>query len=62
MNLTKVSAGEITACCTTMFGGVILEKYISNMVHTTFEKKASFLTEDLDLWYHGGLEDIASTV
>ncbi|TNV85120.1 hypothetical protein FGO68_gene1907 [Halteria grandinella] len=62
MNLTKVTEGQINTCNGILFGGSILEKYLSGAIRTGFEKKASFLTEELDLWYHGGIEDLGQSV
>lgn len=62
MNLTKETSSEINKCCLTMFGGSILEKYISGLIKTNFEQKAAFLTEEVDLWYHGGIEDMSTHV
>ena len=45
-----------------MFGGSILEKYFTSLVHLGFDERATFLTEELDLWYHGGIEDMATNV
>lgn len=45
-----------------MFGGSILEKYFTSLVQLGFDERATFLTEELDLWYHGGIEDMATNV
>jgi hypothetical protein len=45
-----------------MYLGSILEKHFSSMITFHFDTHASFLTEELDLWYHGGLEDMGTNV
>ena len=45
-----------------MFGGSVLEKFFTGLVRFRFDMHAPFLTEELDLWYHGGIEDMASNV
>lgn len=62
MNLTNVTAKQINLCNGILFGGSILEKLFSGMLRTNFDEKASFLTEELDLWYHGGIDDIGMSV
>ena len=46
----------------TMFGGSVLERYFTGIVTEVFDSHSSFLTDELDLWYHGGIEDIATHV
>ena len=45
-----------------MFGGSVIEKYFTSIVRTAFDANAAFLTEELDLWYNGGLEDMGTNV
>jgi hypothetical protein len=63
MNITSgISELEILSCSMTMFGGSILEKYFAEKMTEYYTKDKSFLTDQLDLWYHGGLEDMATHV
>lgn len=58
MNITEgTSEVELDACCMAMYGGSILDKYISGVATEVLDKHASFLTDELDMWYHGGIED-----
>ena len=57
-----VTSIVINNCNSILFGGSILEKVLSGKIRTKFERKASFLTEELDLWYHGGIDDISMSV
>jgi hypothetical protein len=45
-----------------MYLGSILEKHFSSLITFHFDTHASFLTDELDLWYHGGLEDMGTNV
>jgi hypothetical protein len=45
-----------------MYLGSILEKYFSSMITFHYDTHAAFLTEELDLWYHGGIEDMGTNV
>lgn len=49
-------------CTLTMYAGSILERHLANMIVFYYDTHASFLTEELDLWYHGGLEDMGTNV
>jgi|LauGreDrversion4_2_1035121.scaffolds.fasta_scaffold218947_2 hypothetical protein len=63
MNVTDgTSQGELEACCLTMYASSVLEKYFSGVATEIFDVHASFLTEQLDFWYHGGFEDLATNV
>jgi hypothetical protein len=62
MNLTEESAQKITECTFTMYMGSILEHHFSSLITFHFDTHAAFLTEELDLWYHGGLEDMGTNV
>lgn len=62
MNLTNETSDKIFYCTMTMYVGSILEKHFSGLITFYFDHHASFLTEDLDLWYHGGLDDMGANV
>lgn len=49
-------------CVGVMYIGQILERHLANMITFHFDTHTSFLTEDLDLWYQGGLEDMGTNV
>ncbi len=50
----------MTECLMMLYTGARLESLVSVLVLPQYEKKAAFLTEDLDLWFHGGLDDMAN--
>ena len=62
MNLTEESAEKLTQCTLTMYLGSILEHHFSSLITFHFDTHASFLTDELDLWYHGGIEDMGTNV
>jgi hypothetical protein len=45
-----------------MYIGSILTHYYANLITFHFDTHAAFLSEELDLWYHGGLEDMGTQV
>jgi hypothetical protein len=45
-----------------MYVGSILESHFANAITFHYDTHAAFLTEELDLWYHGGLEDMGTQV
>jgi len=49
-------------CSLMMYVGMKLEPIASLYLLSEDEKNAAFLSEELDLWYHGGLDDMASHV
>ena len=52
----------MTQCAIIMYLGVKLEPIASFYLLSEDEKNAAFLSEELDLWYHGGLDDLAANV
>ncbi len=62
MNLPDESSTKIAECTFVMYIGAILEAHYANMIAFHFDTHAAFLTEELDLWYHGGLEDMGTNV
>lgn len=62
MNLPDESSEKIALCTLTMYIGSILEGHFSSMLTFHYDVHAAFLTEELDLWYHGGLEDMGTNV
>ena len=62
MNLKGESAQKIYLCAMTMYGGTVIEKYITSKIRNDYDSHSAFLTEELDLWYNGGIEDMASNV
>ena len=62
MNLPNESAQKIAECSLVMYAGSILEHHLANMITFHYDTHAAFLTEELDLWYHGGLEDMGTSV
>jgi glycosylphosphatidylinositol phospholipase D len=62
MNLTEESPQKLVECTLTMYLGSILERHFSSLITFHFDTYASFLTEELDLWYHGGIEDMGINV
>jgi hypothetical protein len=45
-----------------MYISSILEEYLTSSVTYLLDLHSAFLTEELDLWYHSGLEDMGSHV
>lgn len=60
MGYANETAEKIEKCTTIMFVGSILERYFSDMITFKYENHTAFLTEELDLWFHGGLSDMAN--
>jgi glycosylphosphatidylinositol phospholipase D len=52
----------MTECVLMMFIGARLEALVSIVELTKSEKTAAFLSDDLDLWFHGGLDDMSMGV
>ena len=46
----------------TMFTWYVLEKNFGHLLNPNLDKRAAFLTEDFDQWYHGGLEDMGTHI
>jgi hypothetical protein len=58
MNITDgTGETELEACCMSMFGISVLDKYLSGVATEMLDKHASFLTDEVDWWYHSGIED-----
>lgn len=62
MNLPNETSLKIAECTLTMYLGSILERHYANMITFHYDTHAAFLTEELDLWYHGGLDDMGVNV
>jgi glycosylphosphatidylinositol phospholipase D len=62
MNLPDESSTKIAMCTLTMYIGSVLEGHFASMLTFHYDVHAAFLTEELDLWYHGGLEDMGTNV
>ena len=62
MNLKNETSLKITGCTSIMYIGSVLEQYFTSYVTSKYDQHTAFLTEDLDFWFHGGLEDMASNV
>jgi hypothetical protein len=45
-----------------MYIGSLLTRYFSGIITFMYEEYAAFSTEELDLWYNGGLADMAIQV
>ena len=59
----NASALEIGACMTLMYTGAVLEKLAAGTVaYWYYDKYSAFLSEEIDLWYAGGLDDMAVNI
>ena len=58
----SISSIEIADCMATMFVGAQLEKLAGGVAFENYGKHAAFLSEELDLWFVGGIDDMASNV
>jgi hypothetical protein len=45
-----------------MYIGYLLEKHFLKHLKLNWDERASFLTEEPDLWYNGGFEDISTNI
>lgn len=45
-----------------MYSAYALEKILIDWIPMDFDARASFLTEEPDLWYNGGFEDMGTQV
>ena len=55
-------AEKIENCTSLMFVGSLLERRFGDIVTLYYANHTAFLTEELDLWYHGGLADMGTQV
>lgn len=62
MNVTWQWAWRIGACNEAMYIAYLLEKYFLDIFGHSYDMKASFLTEEPDLWFNGGFEDMSVNV
>lgn len=62
MGLPDESSEKIALCTLTMFIGSILQQHYASLITFHYDTHAAFLTEELDLWYHGGLADMGVNV
>jgi hypothetical protein len=62
IGLPNESAAKILGCTSVMFIGSVLEQFFTSYVTYMYDKHTAFLTEELDLWFHGGIEDMATNV
>jgi hypothetical protein len=53
---------KIEFCTTLMYIGNLLTRYYSGLLTWFFEDHTAFMTEELDLWYNGGLADMGANV
>jgi len=53
---------SMTECAIMMYLGVRFEPIAAYFLLLQDERNAAFLTEELDLWFHGGLDDMAANV
>lgn len=62
MNLTEEYPDKIFVCTKTLYVLGVLERHAASIISFYFDSRAAFLTEDLDFWYYGGLEDMGAGV
>jgi hypothetical protein len=62
MGYVNETASKIEDCMSMMYIGNVLERHFSNAITFYFANHTSYLTEEVDLWYHGGLSDMADNV
>ena len=62
MGLPYESASKISSCTATLYMGALMENVLLGFFTLYYEQHTAFLTEDLDLWFHGGIEDMAGNV
>lgn len=58
----KSDRTSMTQCAIMMYLGVRLEPVAAYYLLMKNERNAAFLSEELDLWYHGGIDDLAANV
>ena len=59
----NASALEIGACMTLMYTGAVLEKLAAGTIaYWYYDKYSAFLSEEIDLWFAGGLDDMAVNI
>ena len=58
----SITSAEIVACNTIFFVGSILEEFFGSYLTFVLDLHSAFLTEDLDGWYNGGIEDMVANV
>ena len=62
MGMPNETSNKIQRCTMLMYAGSLLERHFANLITFYYDSHAAFLAEDLDLWYHGGLEDMGTNV
>lgn len=55
----NISEWEIGGCMAIMFIGAMAERLGSGLILEYFGKHAAFLAEEVDLWFMGGIDDMA---
>ena len=55
----NISEWEIGGCMAVMFIGAIAEKVGAGLIFENYGKHAAFLAEEVDLWFMGGIDDMA---
>lgn len=55
LNIETSTPEKIEQCSTIMYIGHILEKYYSGILTPYIETHTAFMSEELDLWFQGGL-------
>ena len=62
MGIYNQTAFVMNICTAGMYDAFVLEKIFVDWIPTDFDYRASFLTEEPDLWFNGGFEDMATQV
>lgn len=57
-----ISFLEIDACMALMYTGEHAESISKGALYYKYGYHAAFLSEELDLWYAGGLDDMAANI
>ena len=55
----NISELEIGACMAVMYTGAVAEKVGSGLIFENYGKHTAFLAEEIDLWFMGGIDDMA---
>lgn len=60
MGVNGQSQFLMDVCTKSMYTGFVLEKIFIDYLPLDYNSRASFLSEEPDLWFNGGLEDMAT--
>lgn len=55
INITTSTPAKIEYCTNIMYIGSVLTKHFSGILSITAEAHTAFMSEELDLWFQGGL-------